>query len=146
LQSLQNEIESLPIGKGKKIKEGRQIAVLSIGPIGNEVAKAIDMIEKELISVAHYDMIYLKPIDEAILHEAGKQFTHIITVEDGTIAGGLGSAVVEFMVENGYHAKVKRIGVPDHFIEHGRIPELHRLCGMDADSIARTISTFLMGN
>ena len=140
LECLKNEIELLPVGKGKKIREGNQIAVLSIGPIGNEVAKAIDMVEKEHISVAHYDMIYLKPIDESILHEAGKQFSRIITVEDGTIAGGLGSAVVEFMAENGYQVQVKRIGITDRFIEHGNMPELYRLCGMDAEGIAQAIN------
>jgi 1-deoxy-D-xylulose-5-phosphate synthase len=101
LRNWQNEMEILPVGQGKKIKEGNQIAVLSIGPIGNEVIKAIEITEKEHISVAHYDMIYLKPIDETILHEVGKRFTQIITVEDGTIVGGLGSAVVEFINENG---------------------------------------------
>ena len=145
LKYLKNEVELLPVGKGKQIREGNQIAVLSIGPIGNEVAKAIDMVEKEHISVAHYDMIYLKPIDESILHETGKHFSHIITVEDGTIAGGFGSAVVEFMVENGYHVQVKRIGVTDQFVEHGKIPELYRLCGMNAESIAQTITEMVSG-
>jgi 1-deoxy-D-xylulose-5-phosphate synthase len=132
-------MEILPVGKGRKLREGNQIAVISIGPIGNEVIKAIEMAEKEHISVAHYDMIYLKPIDESILHEAGKQFRHIITVEDGTIAGGLGSAVAEFMAGNGYPVRIKRIGVDDRFIEHGSIPELFRLYGMDAASIAQAI-------
>ena len=139
LKYLKDEIVSLPVGKGKKIREGNQIAVLSIGPIGNEVAKAIDMVNQEHISVAHYDMIYLKPMDESILHEVGQHFSHIITVEDGTITGGLGSAVVEFMAENGYQIQVKRIGVNDQFVEHGNMPELYRLCGMDAESIAQTI-------
>ena len=139
LKCLEKEVKTLAVGKGKQIREGNQIAILSIGPIGNEVTKAIDMVENEHISVAHYDMIYLKPIDESILHKVGNQFSRIITVEDGTIAGGLGSAVVEFMAENGYHVQVKRIGVTDQFIEHGTIPELYRLCGMDAESIAQTI-------
>ena len=142
LENWQNTMETLPVGKGRKLKAGTQIAVLSIGPIGNEVIKAIEMVEKEHISVAHYDMIYLKPMDKEILHEAGKQFTRIITVEDGTIAGGLGSAVMEFMAENGYPVRVKRIGVDDRFIEHGSLPELFQLCGMDAASIAQTIRTF----
>jgi len=142
LNNWRNEMEILPVGRGKKIREGNQIAVLSIGPIGNEVVKAIEMVENEPISVAHYDMIFLKPIDEGILHEVGKRFLRIITVEDGTMTGGLGSAVMEFMVENGYPARVKRIGVDDRFIEHGNVPELYRLCGMDAASIARTIRTF----
>ena len=143
LKCLKNEIELLPVGKGKKLREGNQIAVLSFGPIGNEAAKAIDMAEQEHISVAHYDMIYLKPIDESILHEVGKHFSHIITVEDGTIAGGFGSTVVEFMAENEYQVRVKRIGVTDLFVEHGKIPELYRLCEMDAESIAQTISSLI---
>ena len=146
LQFLKNDIELLPVGKGKKLRAGNQVAVLSIGPLGNEVIKAIDMVEKEHISVAHYDMIYLKPIDESILHEVGQQFTHIITVEDGTIAGGLGSAVMEFMAENEYHVQVKRIGITDHFIEHGKVSELYCLCGMDAEGIAQQIRTNLHEN
>ena len=139
LKYFKNEIELLPVGKGKKLRTGHQIAVLSIGPIGNRAAKAIDMVAQENISVAHYDMIYIKPIDESILHEVGKHFSHIITVEDGTIAGGFGSAVVEFMAENGYNVRIKRIGVTDQFVEHGKIPELYRSCGMDTESIAQTI-------
>lgn len=134
-----NEMQILPIGKGRKLREGNDIAVLSLGPIGNEAMKAIDQVEQEGISVAHYDMIYLKPLDEALLHEVGRKFKRIITIENGVIAGGLGSAVLEFMADHGYTPQVKRIGVPDQFIEHGSIPELYKLCGMDADSIAEII-------
>ena len=134
-----NEMQILPIGKGRKLREGNDIAVLSLGPIGNEAMKAIDQVEQEGISVAHYDMIYLKPLDEALLHEVGRKFKRIITIENGVIAGGLGSAVLEFMADHGYAPFVKRIGVPDQFIEHGSIPELYKLCGMDADSIAGII-------
>lgn len=134
-----NEMQILPIGKGRKLREGNDIAVLSLGPIGNEAMKAIDQVEQEGISVAHYDMIYLKPLDEALLHEVGRKFKRIITIENGVIAGGLGSSVLEFMADHGYTPFVKRIGVPDQFIEHGSIPELYKLCGMDADSIAEII-------
>ena len=134
-----NEMQILPIGKGRKLREGNDIAVLSLGPIGNEAIKAINQVEQEGISVAHYDMIYLKPLDEALLHEVGRKFKRIITIENGVIAGGLGSAVLEFMADHGYTPFVKRIGVPDQFIEHGSIPELYKLCGMDADSIAEII-------
>jgi len=133
-----NKMEILPVGKGKRLREGNDIAVLSIGPIGNQVIKAIDSIGNDL-SVAHYDMIYLKPVDEELLHEVGNKFKRIVTVENGVVRGGLGSAVVEFMADNGYTPLVKRIGVPDAFIEHGSIPELYKLCGIDAESIARTI-------
>ncbi|MDR1454180.1 MAG: 1-deoxy-D-xylulose-5-phosphate synthase [Tannerella sp.] len=135
----QNEMCILPEGKGRKLREGTQVVVLSIGPIGNEVAKAIDLLETEGLSVAHYDMIYLKPLDGELLHEVGQRFTRIVTVENGVITGGLGSAVMEFMSENGYAACVKRIGVPDRFIEHGSIRELHRLCGMDREAMAAEI-------
>lgn len=134
-----NEMQILPIGKGRKLREGNDIAVLSLGPIGYEAMKAIDQVEQEGISVAHYDMIYLKPLDEALLHEVGRKFKCVITIENGVIAGGLGSAVLEFMADHGYTPFVKRIGVPDQFIEHGSIPELYKLCGMDADSIAGVI-------
>lgn len=131
-----NEVQKLPVGKGRKLKDGNDIAVVSLGPIGNEAAKAIEKAEKEGLSVAHYDMIYLKPIDEMLLHEIGRKFSRIVTVENGVVKGGLGSAVLEFMADNGYTPKIRRIGVPDRFVEHGSIPELFRLCGMDADSIA----------
>ena len=132
-------LEVLPIGKGRKLREGKDLAVLSIGPIGNEVAKAIDRAEAEGRSVAHYDMIYLKPLDEALLHEIGQAYSRIITVENGVVRGGFGSAVLEFMADNGYMPRVERIGVPDRFIEQGSIPELYKLCGMDAESIYRCI-------
>ena len=134
-----NEMQILPIGKGRKLRDGNDIAVLSLGPIGNEAIKAINQVEPDGISVAHYDMIYLKPLDEALLHEVGRKFKCVITIENGVIAGGLGSAVLEFMADHGYAPQVKRIGVPDQFIEHGSIPELYKLCGMDADSIAEII-------
>lgn len=134
-----NEMSVFPVGKGKKLKDGKDIAILSIGPVGNEALKAIEQVEKEGVSVALYDMIYLKPIDEELLHEVGKKFNRIVTVENGVIKGGLGTAVLEFMADNGYTPKVKRIGVPDRFIEHGSVPELFKLCGMDSESIAEVV-------
>lgn len=139
----QNEMHILPIGKGRKIHEGHDVAVLSIGPIGNEVTKAIREIEQEGLSVAHYDMIYLKPIDETLLHDVGQQFDRVITVENGIIKGGLGSAVLEFMADNGYTPQIRRIGIPDRFIGHGSIPELYKQCGMDATSIATVIRNII---
>lgn len=135
----QNKMELIPIGKGRKLREGEDVAVLSLGPIGNEVIKAIEKVESEGRSVAHYDMIYLKPIDEELLHEVGRKFKRVVTVENGTINGGLGSAVLEFMADHGYTPQVKRIGVPDRFIEHGSVPELYKLCGLDAESIAKEL-------
>ena len=139
LKDWRNEMHVLPIGKGRKLRDGQDVAVLSIGPIGNEVSKAIELIKDKGISVAHYDMIYLKPIDEELLHEVGKTFDRIVTVENGVVTGGLGSAVVEFMADHGYTPRIQRIGIPDMFIEHGSIPELFRLCGMNATSIAQQL-------
>ncbi|MDR0835070.1 MAG: 1-deoxy-D-xylulose-5-phosphate synthase [Tannerella sp.] len=140
LHDWQQPLEILPVGKGRKLKDGEDIALLSIGAIGNIAKEAIEMAENEHLSVAHYDMIYLKPLDEEILHEVGKKFKRIITVENGVRTGGLGSAVAEFMADNGYTPEIKRIGVPDKFIEHGKIPELYKICGMDAENIAKVIA------
>ena len=137
-----NSMEIMPVGKGRKLKDGTDVAVLSIGPIGNEVTKAIAMAPE--ISVAHYDMIYLKPIDEALLHEVGQKFKHIITVENGVACGGLGSAVLEFMADNHYTPQVNRLGIPDRFIEHGSIPELYQLCGIDCNSIATKLKSIVL--
>ncbi len=134
-----NEMTVMPVGKGRKLTDGTDVAILSIGASGNDVSKAIELVSAEGLSVAHYDMIYLKPIDEDLLHEVGKSFSKIITVENGVIQGGLGSAVLEFMSDNGYCPRIKRIGIPDKFIEHGSVPELNKLCGIDAESIAACI-------
>ena len=140
LSDWQQPFQILPVGKGRRLCDGTDIAVLSLGPIGNEVQKAIGMLTDENLSVAHYDMIYLKPIDEELLHEAGRRFKTIITVENGVRNGGLGSAVAEFMTEHGYTPRIKRIGVPDQFIEHGKIEEQFSICGMDAEGIFRAIT------
>ena len=132
-------LQIMPMGKGRRLSDGVDIAVLSIGPIGNEVIKAINMMDENNPSVAHYDMIYLKPIDAELLHEVGQKFKTVITVEDGVRNGGLGSAVAEFMTENGYSPRIKRIGIPDSFVEHGTIPELYNICKMDAASIVREL-------
>ncbi|OCW92801.1 1-deoxy-D-xylulose-5-phosphate synthase [Macellibacteroides sp. HH-ZS] len=134
-----NEMTLMPVGKGRKLTDGTDVAILSIGASGNDVSKAIELVSAEGLSVAHYDMIYLKPIDEDLLHEVGKKFSKIITVENGVIQGGLGSAVLEFMSDNGYYPRIKRMGIPDKFIEHGSVPELNKLCGIDVESIAACI-------
>lgn len=139
LRDWEKPFEILPVGKGRKLKDGTETAVLSIGPIGNIAAEAIEKAKESGVNAAHYDMIYLKPIDTELLHEVGKNFRRIVTVENGTVQGGLGTAVMEFMMENGYTPAVKRIGIPDCFIEHGTVPELYRLCGMDVESIAKTL-------
>ena len=131
----------LEIGKGRKLSDGEDIALISIGPIGVSAQKAIIRARQQGVSVAHYDMIFLKPIDEELLHEIGKKYSRIVTVEDGSIKGGLGMAVIEFMADNGYIPRIKRIGIPDQFIEHGTIPELYKLCGMDEDNIVSLLTS-----
>ncbi|MCR5312207.1 MAG: 1-deoxy-D-xylulose-5-phosphate synthase [Bacteroidaceae bacterium] len=147
------EFEEIPIGKGRKIRDGKDVAVLSLGPIGVEVSKAIMIAEMRMVnklhekeegahdtfSVAHYDMRFLKPIDEELLHEVCKNYKRVITVEDGVIRGGLGDAVLEFVADNGYNVDVHRIGIPDVFIEHGKVSELYKIAGMDAESISDVI-------
>ena len=139
LEDWQRPFEILPVGKGRKLRAGKDVALISIGPIGNLGIQATGKAKEAGIDAAHYDMIYLKPIDEELLHEIGKNFKRVITLENGTIHGGLGSAVMEFMVENNYTVQVERIGIPDKFIEHGTIPELYRLCDMDVDSITKAL-------
>ena len=140
LQDWKCPLEEIPVGKGRKLKDGKDLAVISIGPIGNIAASAIKRAEKEKnLSIAHYDLRFLKPLDEELLHEVGRNFQHIITVEDGTRKGGMGSAVLEFMADNDYTPHVQRIGVPDSFIEHGSIKELYHLCGMDEEGIYKIL-------
>ena len=129
----------LTIGKGVFLKEGSQIAVLSIGAMGNTVADAIEALGEKAAQVAHYDMRWLKPIDEELLHTVGKTFDTIITVEDGMISGGLGSAVLEFMADNGYTPRVIRLGVNDQFVEHGSTKELYQLLKLDKEGICESL-------
>jgi 1-deoxy-D-xylulose-5-phosphate synthase len=132
------EFTEIPIGKGRIIKEGKDIAILSIGAIGNLVKDAIDTLAKERIDAAHFDMRFVKPLDTDLLDIIFTQFDKIITLEDGSISGGFGSAVMEYMMEKGYRAKIKRLGIPDRFVEHGTQKELYHLCGYDTDAIVRT--------
>ncbi len=127
--------EKIQIGKGIKLRDGNKVAILSIGTILTEVIDAVEKAENDNISVAHYDMIFVKPIDEDLLKEAAEKQCPIITVEDGTIDGGFGSAVAEWMTSNGYNRQIIRLGIPDKFITQGTIPQLKKLCGIDVDSI-----------
>ena len=127
--------EEIPVGKGRKLKEGKGTAVLSIGPVGNSVAEAVRDTE-----AAHYDLRFLKPLDETLLHELGQNFKHIITVEDGVRNGGMGSAVLEWMSDHDYHPHVVRLGLPDEFVEHGTVAELQHIVGLDAGNIRKTLS------
>ena len=127
-------LEEIEVGTGRCLKQGEEVAVLSIGPYGNDVAKAV-----EGTKAAHYDMRFLKPLDEKLLHEIGRKFRKVITVENGVRNGGLGSAVLEWLSDHGYTSQVVRMGLPDAFVEHGSVPELQKIVGMDADSIRKEI-------
>ncbi|MFN3380664.1 MAG: transketolase C-terminal domain-containing protein, partial [Runella zeae] len=129
--------EKIEIGKGRKVRDGEDIAILTIGHIGNYATESCKMLELEGIQAAHYDLRFVKPLDEALLHEVFNKFDKVITVEDGCLQGGMGSAVLEFMADHGYHAKLKRLGIPDRVVEHGEQLELHRECGFDPQGIAR---------
>ena len=135
-------LESVPVGKGRCLREGSDVALLTLGPIGKTVSGVVDEAAAAGISVAHYDMRFLKPIDEELLHEVGRKFKYIVTLEDGVKKGGLGSAVTEFMTENGYTPRVNVLGLPDAFVEHGASGELYRLCKMDKASVLEAISNY----
>ena len=132
-------LTEIEIGKARLIREGSDLAVITIGHPGNFAVKAAAILESEGITFTHYDMRFLAPIDEEALHSVFRKFTRIITVEDGVLKGGLGSAVLEFMCDNGYNAEVKRLGIPDYFVEHGTQEELIRECGFDTNSLVREV-------
>ena len=131
------------IGKGRKLKDGKDIAILSFGHPGNFAAAAIRELKTEGISPAHYDMRFAKPLDEVLLHEALSNYGKIITVEDGTIIGGFGGAVGEFMIQHGYNNELKILGIPDRIVEHGTLKQLHAECGYDAEAIAEAVRIML---
>ncbi len=138
-------LEEIKVGTGRILHDGKDVAILSIGPIGNNVEIAIKEFsetESETLSVAHYDMRFLKPLDENLLHEIGKKFKRIITIEDGIRSGGFGSSILEWMSDNGYSPKITRLGVPDSFIEHGPVDELQKICHIDPNSIINAIKNF----
>ncbi len=131
-----NDMEEITTGKGRKLKDGNDTAILSFGPIGNDAAKAIAEVEKEMgISVAHYDMRFAKPLDEEILEEVAKKYSRIITIEDGVRMGGFGSAVLEWMDDHEYNCHVTRMGLPDEFVEHGTVAQLKSITRLDVDAI-----------
>jgi len=135
----QTPMQEVPIGKGRKLKDGQELAILSLGHPGNFAAAAIRDVKNDGINPAHYDMRFAKPLDEELLHEALSTYDKIITVEDGTVTGGFGSAVLEFMAQYGYRNEIKILGIPDRIVEHGTLKELHRECGYDAQGIASAV-------
>ena len=133
--------QEIPVGTGRKLRDGDDIAVLTIGPIGNDVEEVITSLSDTTSSpsIAHYDMRFLKPLDENILHEVGRKFKRIITIEDGVRNGGMGSAVMEWMNDHGYQLQITRMGLPDYFVEHGTVDELRHIVGIDNETIKKEI-------
>ena len=135
--------EEIEVGTGRKLRDGTDLAILSIGPIGNTVEEAIKEIQEKTgpqLSIAHYDMRFLKPLDEKMLKEIGERFNRIITIEDGVRNGGLGSAVLEWMNDHGYHPAITRMGLPDEFVEHGTVQELRHIVGIDKEAILKELA------
>ena len=142
LTDWRNPMQEIKTGTGRKLKEGSDVAVLTLGPIGNDAAEAIAEVEKEeegRLSAAHYDMRFLKPLDESLLHEIGNKFDRIVTIEDGVRMGGFGSAILEWMSDHNYHPHITRMGLPDEFVEHGTIAQLREIVHMDKESIKEAI-------
>lgn len=135
--------EAIEIGTGRVIREGEEVAILTLGHIGNYAVEVSERLEKKGISIGHYDMRFVKPLDEKLLHKIFASYKKIITVEDGCIQGGFGSAVLEFMADHNYHAEVRRLGIPDRVVEHGEQSELHHECGFDAEHIEKTVHEML---
>jgi 1-deoxy-D-xylulose-5-phosphate synthase len=129
----------IEIGKGRKIKDGKEVAILSFGHPGNFATTAIRNLRSEGIDPAHYDIRFVKPLDEALLHQVFTNYAKIVTVEDGTVVGGFGSAILEFMNANGYKADITILGIPDRLVEHGTLKELHSECAYDAAGIEAAV-------
>ena len=143
LSDWKNEMELVNIGKGRKLANGDDVAILSIGHIGNNMSKLVAELRNDGYNIAHYDMVFLKPIDEAILEEVAHKYKAVVTVEDGTVVGGLGTAVSEWFVEHDYNVKVRKVGIPDNFIPHGTIPELYKMCKMNNESVREVILSLI---
>ena len=137
------KMEKMTIGTGRKVSDGKDLAILTLGHIGNYVTESKEMLEKSSLNPAHYDMRFVKPLDEELLHDIFRNFKKVITVEDGCVVGGFGSAVLEFMAANNYSAQVKILGIPDRIVEHGTQLELHAECGFDPAGIANTVKQML---
>ena len=137
-------LKKIEVGTGRVIQEGEELAILTFGHVGNYAMDACKNLEKEGILIGHYDMRFAKPLDEALLHRIFQQYDKVITVEDGCLQGGFGSAVLEFMVDHQYQVQVKRLGIPDAVIEHGSQLQLHHDCGYDAEGIEGTVRQMIL--
>lgn len=138
--------QELPIGKGRCLRNGKDVAILSIGHIGNTAMQAAELLSTLGIEVGVYDMRFVKPLDESLLHEVAKTYTNIVTIEDGVLEGGFGSAVLEFLADNGIELPVHRLGLPDMFITHGSLRQLHRECRIDVDALVETVNAIVKGS
>ena len=136
-------MKELKVGNGRKVSNGEDIALVTIGHPGNFALEAIKNLKEKGITAAHYDMRFVKPIDEVMLHEVFAKFDKVITIEDGCVMGGFGSAVIEFMADNNYHAQVRRLGIPDAYVHHGTQKELWKDCGYDASGIEVAVKEML---
>ena len=141
-----NKVKELKIGKGEEVKEGEKIAILTIGHPGNFAKTALEQLEKKGISVGHYNMIFIKPLDEKLLHKVFKKYEGIITVEDGCLQGGFGSAILEFAADNNYKSNISRMGISDTFINHGTQEELWKECEINAESIVKKVNEIMKRN
>jgi 1-deoxy-D-xylulose-5-phosphate synthase len=137
------EMHELPVGRGRKIGDGDKVAVLSLGHVGNNVIKAVAQLRERGVEVGHYDMIYLKPLDTELLAEAASRYRHLITVEDGTVVGGLGSAVAEWLAEQHSDCRLTRLCVNDRFIDQGTVAQQQAECGYDVDAIVKAVDDAL---
>jgi 1-deoxy-D-xylulose-5-phosphate synthase len=135
--------EEIEIGTGRKIKDGEELAILTIGHIGNYAVEVCESLQSKGIEIGHYDMRFVKPLDEAMLHEVFRKYGKVITVEDGSIQGGFGSAILEFMADHNYHTTVRRLGIPDLVVEHGEQGDLHHECGFDPQGIMKAVIEML---
>lgn len=143
MPSWRTPFEKIEIGKGRKIKDGEELAILTIGHIGNYAVEVCDAMQAKGIEVGHYDMRFVKPLDEELLHEVFTNYKKVITIEDGSIQGGFGSAVIEFMADHNYQASIKRLGIPDRIVEHGEQVDLHKECGFDPEGITKALLEML---
>ena len=134
-------MEEIEVGTGRKLKDGNDMAVLTLGPIGHQASAAISEVEKECPgrSIAHYDMRFVKPLDERLLREVSERFQRVVTVEDGVRNGGFGTAVLEWLSDHGYKTEVVRLGLPDEFVEHGKVDELQHIVGIDKEGIKQSL-------
>jgi 1-deoxy-D-xylulose-5-phosphate synthase len=136
-------MEKISIGTGRRLREGDELALLTIGHIGNYAVEVCDRLSKKGIEIGHYDMRFVKPLDEELLLEVLARYNKIVTVEDGCLQGGFGSAILEFMADQNLKAEVRRLGIPDRVVEHGEQLELHRECGFDPEGIEKTVIQML---